>query len=82
MKRGIRAAAILVISAALLLMLGACGKSEAFRITGRLLNASEGTITVSSDAGPVEIDTGKETVAQFSRCFLRGFDSTSAMSLL
>lgn len=62
MKRGIRAAAILAFSAALLLMLGACGKSEAFRITGRLLNASEGTITVSSDAGPVEIDTDKETV--------------------
>ena len=62
MKRGIRAAAILVISAALLIMLGACGKSETARITGRLLNASEGNITVSSDDGPVEIETGKETV--------------------
>ena len=41
MKRGIRAAAILVISAALLIMLGACGKSETARITGRLLSRKQ-----------------------------------------
>ena len=62
MKKRIRAMAILMLSAMLLIMLGACGKEETGEITGQLLNAADGTITVSSEDGPVQIDTGKETV--------------------
>ena len=62
MKRRSRVTAIMVFAAALLIMLAACGKGEAGEITGQLMNAADGTITVSSDDGPVEINTGKETV--------------------
>ena len=62
MKKAIRAAAILALSAVMLIVMGACGKGEAASITGQLLNASDNTITISSDDGPVEIKTGKGTV--------------------
>ena len=62
MKKVIRAAAILALSAVMLIVMGACGKGEAASITGQLLNASDNTITISSDDGPVEIKTGKGTV--------------------
>ena len=62
MKRRIGITAILVLSVVLLILLGACGNGQPGEITGRLMNAADGTITVSGDEGPVEIKTGKETV--------------------
>lgn len=61
MNKSIRTTIIILLTCFLIPVLAACGKSESGSVTGTLINAVEGQITIENDEGRFEIETEKET---------------------
>ena len=62
MKKTVKAMLTVMLAASLILILGACGKSDTIEVRGKLTNAVDKQITVKTVDGPEVFKTADDTV--------------------